>query len=180
MRGLAVTALRMSMGGGSSGGGAPQTLASKLLTLPWGAALVVAAGAVVVGAGIYYGHKGVSGEYKSHLRRTETSERLAPLCKVGLVAHGIVISLIGGFLILAGVTADPSQAGGMATAFETVRAQPFGRILLIALALGLVAFAIYCFVEAVYRIVPRARQGNTQSLADLAHKKASQMAAQTR
>ena len=48
---------------------------------------------------------------------------------------------------------------------EAVRAQPFGRIMLGALAIGLVGFAIYCFAEARYRIVPRCASPDTKTLA---------------
>jgi hypothetical protein len=167
--GLAVTAARMAMGGSSGGDGSGSTLlVSRLLELPWGAMLVMAVGLVVIGAGLYYGYKGISEKYKAHLRATSTTEKLDPLLKAGLVAHGIVIAIIGGFLFFAGQNTDPGQAGGLQQAFETVRAQPFGRTLLGLLGLGMLGFAAYCFVEAIYRVVPRAADSEVTTLASKA------------
>jgi hypothetical protein len=163
--GLALSVARQAIGSGGDRDGV-QSFASVLMQQdPWGAMLVVIAGLIVIGAGIYYAMKGLSERYRRYLSETPTSRTLDPLVKAGLVAHGIVIVIVGGFLVYAGWTADPSQAGGMGLAFEAVRGVIFGRILLMALSLGLVAFAIYCFVEAVYRIIPRCGTAETRTLA---------------
>ncbi len=164
--GLAVSAARQAIGssGGESDSG--KTLASwGLQQEPGGKWVLIAIGAATVGAGIYYGYKGFKEKYKRHMRQSPRSQALDPAIKFGLVAHGVVIAIIGFFLIGAGWTADPSQAGGLGQAFEAVRAQPFGRIMLGALAIGLVGFAIYCFAEARYRIVPRCASPDTKTLA---------------
>lgn len=165
--GLALSAARQAIGsGGASGDGKVKTLASWLMQQdPWGKWVLVAIGAAVVGAGIYYGYKGIAEKYKRFMQQSATSEKLDPVIKAGLIAHGIVIAIIGIFLIVAGLNADPSQAGGLSKAFETVRSQPFGQILLGALGIGLVAFALYCFAEARYRIVPRCSNPDTKTLA---------------
>lgn len=166
--GLAVTAARLALGSASgSGGQGTTTLASWLLQQPMGKWLVIAVGVVTIGAGGYYAVKALKEKYKDHMRATATSEKLDPVVKAGLIAHGVVIALIGGFLTYAGWTSDASEAQGMTQAFETVRAQPFGQVLLGVLALGLLGFAVYCFVEARYRIVP-ARAGD--DVTTLAHR----------
>ncbi len=128
--------------------------------------ILMAIGIAVIGAGIFYGWKGISEKYKEEIRRTSTTERLDPVIKAGLVAHGIVIALIGVFLFYAGQTTDPGQAGGIGKAFATVRSQPFGQILLGLLGLGMLAFAVYCFVDAIYRIVPRIAGDDVSTLAN--------------
>lgn len=65
----------------------------------------------------------------------------------------------------AAVTTDPSEAGGLGAAFEQIRSAPFGHFLPIAIALGLVGFAIENFFEAGYRIVPRLRDPDTRTMA---------------
>lgn len=180
--GLAVTSVRLAMGAGGGGGDSARTLASWLLQQPFGKWLVMGAGVVAIGAGGYYGLKAMKETYKEHMRATPTSRKLDPVVKAGLIAHGIVIAIIGGFLVYAGWTSDPSEAGGMTTAFEAVRAQPYGQVLLAALALGLVAFAVYCFVEARYRVVPALAGDDVTTLAARARAKAEgatrQMASQ--
>lgn len=164
--GLAVSAARQAIGSSGGGSDSVKTLASWVLQQePWGKWVLIVIGAATVGAGIYYGYKGFNEKYKRHMRQSPRSQALDPAIKFGLVAHGVVIAIIGFFLIGAGWTADPSQAGGLGQAFEAVRAQPFGRILLGALAIGLVGFAIYCFAEARYRIVPRCASPDTKTLA---------------
>jgi len=180
--GLGAGTLRMAFGsGGGAGengdGSAPESLTSKLLALPEGRYIVMAIGGLVVCAGIYYGYKGFAEKYKSHLRCTATTERLDPAIKAGLVAHGIVIGLIGVFLFYAGLNSNPGQAGGVGQAFETVRSMAFGRILLALLGLGVVGFAVYCFVEAIYRVIPRLADDSVTTLATRAKQKAKAEAA---
>ena len=171
--GLAVTAARLAMGSGGSGGGqGTQTLASWLLQQPMGKWLVIGAGVITIGAGGYYGVKALKEKYKENMRATPTSEKLDPMVKAGLIAHGIVIAIIGGFLCYAGWTSDPSDAQGMTQAFEAVRSQPYGQLLLAVLGVGLPGFAVYCFVEARYRIVPARAGDDVQTLATKAKAKA--------
>lgn len=154
--GLMVSAARVAMGaGGGEDGDKPRSAASWLLTLPYGGWIIVGIGAVVVGAGVYQGYKGLSGKYKRHLRLTPWTERLEPVAKAGLLAKGVILGLVGGFFVYAGLTADPDHAGGIGEALQSVRSQPYGMGLLTVLALGTVAFALFCWIEAIYRVVPR-------------------------
>ncbi|MGR3396774.1 DUF1206 domain-containing protein [Pseudooceanicola nanhaiensis] len=171
---LGVGTIRMAMGdsSGSGDGGGTQSLASRVLAMEGGAIIMMILGVITMGAGIYYGYKAYAEKYKEHLRGTSTTEKLDPAIKAGLVAHGIVIVLIGTFLFYAGQNTDPGQAGGIGAAFDTVRAQPFGRILLGLLGLGMLGFALYCFVEAIYRVVPRVAGDSVTTLASKAKSRA--------
>ncbi len=162
--GLAFAALRMALGSGSGSGGGTESLASKLMALPFGHMAVMGIGAVVVGAGLYLGHVGWTRAYEDHLESTEVTRRLAPALQAGQIAHGLVILLIGAFLFYAGWATAPGEAGGMSEAFAFVRAQPYGRVLLALLAAGLLCFSLYCFVAAVYRVVPRCAGPGLKSL----------------
>lgn len=154
--GLAITAARVAFGSGSGGeSDTPQTAASWMMTLPYGTYILMGIGAIVICAGIYQAWKGLSGKYKEYLRLTEWTERLDPVAKAGLLAKGAILALIGTFLIYAGMHTDPGQAGGIGEALQSVRSQPYGMILLTILAVGTVAFALFCWIEAVYRVVPR-------------------------
>tara|TARA_R110000868_G_scaffold69764_13_gene205710 strand:+ start:46138 stop:46998 length:861 start_codon:yes stop_codon:yes gene_type:complete len=180
--GLGLTAARVALGlGGSSGGQGgdkAQSLTSWLITKPYGPQIVIAIGAITCAAGIYYFYKAWSEKYRSDLRASPVVEKLEPMIKAGLVAHGIVILMIGGFLIFAGLTANPEQAGAIGKAFETVRSQPYGQILLALLGLGLVAFGLFCWIEAIYRFVPRRVKPGTQSLATRINAKTARKAAE--
>ena len=180
---LGVYAIHLVTAGGGSGGGegeGQERWTAWLLSQPFGRWIVVAIGIVVIGAGVYYGYKGLAEKYKEHLRYSRTVERLDPACKFGLVAHGVVVGIIGAFLLWAGWTSDPSEAGGLAQAFETVRQQAFGRVLLGLLALGMLGFAIECFVEAAYRIVPARAGSDVTTLASRARAGAARANAEAR
>ena len=161
-----------SGGGSADGSGSEERWTAWLIAQPFGPWLVVAVGLIVIGAGLYYGYKGYTEKYKEHLRYSPTVERLEPICKAGLVAQGIVVGIIGAFLVWAGWTSDPSEAGGLADAFETVRTAAFGRILLGALAVGMLAFGIENFVEAWFRIVPARAGTDVTTLASRARYRA--------
>ncbi len=146
-------------GYGSSGEGEGREQGTAwLLSLPAGGWIVIGIGIGFVAAGIWFAYKAFAGRYRERLRDSPTVEWLDPLCKFGWTANGVVVVILGGFLIWAGWTLDPSKAGGFAEAFAIVRQAAFGRILLLLLGLGFVAFAVECCVEAFFRIVP-ARHG---------------------
>ena len=56
-------------------------------------------------------------------------------------------------MIDAAVTHSPAKSGGIDKALLTLRDRPFGPLLLLAAALGLVVFGIYGLCEARWRRV---------------------------
>jgi hypothetical protein len=179
---LGIYAIHLVTAGGSAGGEdeGQERWTAWLLSQPFGRWIVIAIGVVVIGAGIYYGYKGIAEKYKERLRYTRMVERLDPACKFGLAAHGVVVAIIGAFLLWAGWTSDPSEAGGLAQAFETVRQAAFGRVLLGLLALGMIGFAIECFIEAAYRIVPARAGADVTTLGSRARAGAARAKAEAR
>ena len=77
------------------------------------------------------------------------------MLKGGLIVYGGLLALVAISIGYAALTADPSQAGGLGQALTQLRSVTFGRFLLGFVGLGLIAFALYNFVEAAYRVVPR-------------------------
>lgn len=69
---------------------------------------------------------------------------------VGMTARAIVIGLIGFFLLEAAATFDPNHARGLDGALRSVVRAPYGRVLLVALGLGLAAFGCFSLLEARY------------------------------
>jgi hypothetical protein len=79
-------------------------------------------------------------------------ERLATRTgQAGLAARGVAFLLSGWFLIQAGLRFDPSQAQGLGGALETLARQPSGPWLLGLVAIGLIAFGAFSFLQARYR-----------------------------
>ena len=70
---------------------------------------------------------------------------------VGHVARGAVFAVVGVFLAKAAIEYDPNEAVGIDGALLKVVEASYGTLLLALVAAGLIAYAVYCFVEARYR-----------------------------
>jgi hypothetical protein len=156
--GLALFAFRLlSHGGGeaSSGGGGNASMTAKLLDLPFGRALVVLAGIGVIVAALQQIHQAYTKKFQRRLKTSEMSpeeQRLAiHTGQLGLASRGVAFLITGGFLIQAAMRYDPSEARGLGGALETLAQQPAGPWLLGIVALGLVAYGAYSFLQARYR-----------------------------
>jgi hypothetical protein len=162
---LALSVAPLALGDNSEGGGdSAEHWTAVLLQQPFGRWLVAIVGVIALAFGVQHFVKAYKEKYKDNLRYTSTAERLAPVLKIGLAAHGMVALLVGGFFLWAAWTAEPSRAGGLRDALEAVRSAESGQILLAIVALGLIAFAVYCFIEATFRIVPRCAPPGLETL----------------
>jgi uncharacterized membrane protein len=164
---LAFSAARVARGAESSAGGDDRAehWTAALMNQPFGRGLVGLVGVVAIALGVQHFVKALREKYKEHIRYTPMAQRLDPMLKLGLIAHGVVVTLIGAFFIWAAWTADPSRAGGMRDALHVIRNADASQTLFMALGLGLIGFAAYCFVEAAFRIVPRCVPPDLKTLA---------------
>lgn len=155
--GLAITAARLASGsgGGRGGGEGSVGFTANLMSKPFGRWLVVLAGLAVIVSAFYQLKESYTKKFRERLKLQEMNadeERLATRTgQLGLAARGIVFLIAGWFLVQAGLRFDPSQARGLGGALETLASQPYGPWLLGLVALGLVAFGAYSFLEARYR-----------------------------
>ena len=85
----------------------------------------------------------MSGPSDRHARRV--AERSG---QVGFIAKGASIALIGVLGIVAAVRFDPKEATGLDPALKTLAQQPYGPYLLVAVALGLASYGVFCFFRA--------------------------------
>ena len=153
---------------GASGGGngsAIADIASTIMRWPLGRWLIAAAGLATLGAGAYYVVKAWKESYRKHLRGNKVTANWNWVLKLGVLAQAIVILIIGTFLTYAGLTANPDEAAGLDGVWEFLAGQPFGRVLTLSLCVGLLCFAVFCFVNAAYRIVPKAADADVTTLA---------------
>jgi hypothetical protein len=155
--GLALFAFRLLSqgGGGASSGGGNASMTAKLLDLPFGRALVILAGIGVIVAALQQIHQAYTKKFQRRLKTSEMSpeeQRLAiHTGQLGLASRGIAFLITGGFLIQAALRYDPSEARGLGGALETLAQQPAGPWLLGIVAVGLVAYGAYSFLQARYR-----------------------------
>ena len=156
---LTFTAVKILVGAGGEESQTSQARKATGTVLDWPAGkwLVGIAGACVVGAGLYSGYRALTtkflddwntGEMSSSAKRWGTRAGV-----VGLLARMVVFGLIGIFAIKAAAEHDPKEAIGLDGALRELAGESHGPWLLGAVASGLLAFAIFSFVEARYRDV---------------------------
>ncbi len=123
-------------------------------TFPLGEWLIGMIGGSIIGVGIGQFYLAATASFLNQydLSGMSTGRRKAIkfIGRFGLAARGVTFSIIGVFLIQAAIYADAGVVKGLGEAFLAVAAQPFGPWLLAAVAVGFVAFGIYCFSQARY------------------------------
>jgi hypothetical protein len=154
---LAFFAAQILLGSGGGGGGNEQTQdwTARLMSLPFGRWLVALIGLGIIGVGLYQMYYGYKSKFHDHLKLHEMSETEITWAtrsgSFGYIARGVVYAIIGGFVITAAWQFDPEEVGGMGKALSELARQPYGPWLLGAVALGLIAYSLFAFVEARYR-----------------------------
>jgi hypothetical protein len=73
------------------------------------------------------------------------------LGQTGYVALGSVYGIAGALVVVAAVRSQPATATGLDVALKTLAAQPYGVVLLVLIAAGLAAFAVFTLFDARYR-----------------------------
>jgi Domain of Unknown Function (DUF1206) len=144
---LGLLAVGIAMGGGGGSGNSEQTLADRLMALPFGRFLVGAVGVAVIAVGIRKIVKGVKQKFVEDLD-SGVGPGIRRLGTVGYCANGVALAIVGGLFGYAALTYDPEKAGGLDAALDTIRSQPFGTALLVVMALGFASFGVYCFFWA--------------------------------
>jgi hypothetical protein len=141
--------------GNGSGNGNEQQKTAGVFDLPGGRYIVYAAGLAFLGAAGFNGYRAITCKFKKSLKRGEMSEpeeaAATVIGMVGFLARAVVFCLIGLFLVKAAWEYDPKQAKGLDGALLELSQQPYGGLLLGAVAAGLLAYALYCLVQARYR-----------------------------
>lgn len=164
--GLGVSVLSLVIGSGGSGSGSGvQQATRELMQMPFGQWLVGIAGMLTLGASVYYLRKAVTGSYRSHLQANHFTLHWNRVLQAGVLAQAVIIALIGGFLVYAALSANAGNAGGTGQVFDWLAAQPFGNLLVVAICIGLLGFALFCAVNAAWRIVPAASGDDIETLA---------------
>lgn len=153
---LSFTAGKLAAGSPSSSTDRAQLgLIGSLLRESWGKPVVVAIGVAIVVAGVFVARHGLVHDFTEELdlhRAGPTARRTAVrLGQAGYVALGAVYGIAGVLVVVAAVRNDPAKATGLDVALRTLAAQPYGTVVLTAIAVGLTAFAVFTLFDARYR-----------------------------
>jgi Domain of Unknown Function (DUF1206) len=151
----AVALVLGSSGSGGAAGGDEKQETARVLDWPAGRWLVLAVGLGFLADGLYNLYRGVTTKFRERLKTGEMSpgvERAAVTSGVvGHLARGVVFALVGVFLAKAAIEYDSSEAVGIDGALLKLAQHDQGPLLLGLVAAGLIAYALYCLVEARYR-----------------------------
>ena len=148
---LAATALRIFLHSRDVSDATAQEWAARALQHSHGDMVLLAAGVVVLVSAIAHGYKAVLRTYWKYLRRPPWGAVLTLVASVGLTARGLIFLAMGGFLIKAAHKADPHHAKGLGDALRWFGSLPHPESVLVAVATGLGAFAMYSILEGVLR-----------------------------
>jgi hypothetical protein len=125
---------------------------AKLMDQPFGRWLVGLIGLAIIGYGVYLAYRGWSEKFLEHLdaegRSGETGKAYRMFGKVGYIAKGIAIGVIGLLFVYAAIDHSAKKSGGLDQALHRVLQQPFGPVLLFAIAVGIGCYGLFCFARA--------------------------------
>jgi len=135
-------------------GAETQNYVAKILTMPLGQILVFLIAIIVILAGIFQVYKGIIPGFERRLyliKLTQAQQKwVKDLGRFGTISRGIIIILIGIFLIIAAYTSNSNEAKGFNSALMSLMHQPYGAWLMGGIALGLMSFGIYSLSIALF------------------------------
>jgi hypothetical protein len=146
---LALVAAKLAIG---NGGDLRQEISGAVLQNPLGRWLVVMAAAVIALAGAYQVYQGISGRYRKKIKEKglkQKAERVMIQAGiVGYVARGTVWAIVSYLLVRASLDGSP---GGVGNPFRLLERSSHGSFLLGGVAIGLVCYSLFVFMEARFR-----------------------------
>ncbi|MFN0281283.1 MAG: DUF1206 domain-containing protein [Kineosporiaceae bacterium] len=156
-----VSTFRLVTGASSSatanGNGQSKSLTAQVMTHGGGRVLIGLVGVAVVVVGVMLARDGWTKQFLKQLdlsaATTRTRAVVDTLGTVGGMARGAVIAVAGIFFVIAAARFAPSKAEGMDGTLRAFAHTPVGPVLLVAVALGLIAFGLYSWCEARWRRV---------------------------
>jgi hypothetical protein len=153
---IAFAAGRMLVEGGGNGGEEEQeTMIATVLEFPGGAWIVGAVGAVTGFAGLVQFKYVATGDYHKRINFDKMPSWARVTTHIlswwGYMARGVLLAVIGYFLISAGIQSDPEEAGDTDTAFDFLGDMgAFGSAIFIAVALGTMLYGVFMVIHGIY------------------------------
>jgi len=147
---LAGVAVSIASGTKHDASSSEKSMSAKLLGMPGGVFLLAAVGLAVVAVGVVFVVNGVTHRFERDLRLPPNrwATVTTTLGRVGYVAKGIALVIVGGLVVFGAITADPEKAGGLDGSLKALIQVPFGVFLLVLIALGLIAYGAFWCVRA--------------------------------
>ena len=142
----------------AAAGGKPSTqksFATAMFELPGGRWLVAMGGLIVIVGSAFAVRRGLTHAFLRELdlrgAGLNRSQLVTRVGQLGWTALGVAYGIPGALLVAAAATYDPARPAALDAGLQAIADEPFGPVLLVALALGLIAFGVYCLFDARYR-----------------------------
>lgn len=153
---LAVYTFGLWNGSGGSGGGGGETITRFIAGIVGNRITALVLTAIFAGVGIAHIVKAVRKGYARHFVAPASAMRyIHPVARTGLAARGAVFLVLAFLFFYRGLSAggEGGTTPGIEDALEFIQSLPAGWALLGLTGLGLLAFAVYSLLEAVWRRV---------------------------
>lgn len=158
-------------GGSGAGGSNIDRAVATVMGWPAGRWIVGLVGLVIIGSGIFQFVIAWRETYRRYLVANRFTRRWDWALKAGVMARGVIIGAVGVLFVLSAWRANPYEAGGVDDAFAWLTRQPYGWVIVAAICVGLLGYALFCFVNAACRFVPKVVGGDIEDLASRAKAK---------
>jgi hypothetical protein len=150
---LGYTATTFARGAGHSSKKQTQDISAMLMAHPLGKVALVLAGVVILIVAAYHVYKGATQGFTEDLRGPGddgVGTAVKTLGVVGYVAKGVAFAIVGVLVIVGVLRSNPAKASGLDEALRTLRGEPFGTALLLAVGVGFACYGLYMFARARY------------------------------
>lgn len=146
---IGFSAVKVAVGAGSGRSGG---WTATVMGWPAGQWLIALVGLAVLAYAANLARRGWTEKFAEHLdtdAKTGTSgAAFLVVGKVGHLAKGLSLGLVGLLTVVAGVTHDAQKGGGLDQALQQVLQEPYGRVLVAVVGVGLWSYAGFCFLRA--------------------------------
>lgn len=154
---LALTAGRYALSGNAGSSNQEESITAAILNMPFGTWVVGAVGVVIIAVGLAFLTKLRKRSYLDDLcpLPAKTTKRVCAAAITGMLGRALVFALAGAFLLRAAVTHEADSGVGLDGTLSGVAQAPYGTYVLAAVAIGMVAYAVWCFIRARYEDIDR-------------------------
>jgi hypothetical protein len=136
-----------------------QQIVGWALQLPAGGVIVTVAGVIGILGGLGQFADAYKAGFRGDLKRNQMTraQRITVdgLGRFGMVARGVIFSVVGIFILIAGLHHEANDAHSFGPAFSALAREPLGHVLLAVVALGFVALGLHSWANARWVRMPQ-------------------------
>jgi len=147
---VGIAALNVVIGSKSSKGGSSWT--KTVMDWPAGQWIIAAVGLAVIAYGANHVFRGFTEKFAKHLdaegKSGHSGKAYLLFGKIGYIGKGVAIAIVGSLILYGGLTHDASKSGSLDQALQKLLTYPYGQVLLVAVAAGIICYGLFCFARA--------------------------------